>query len=455
MVAVTPRVNSPLTQRNTARVESRGAIARALECRDEEILISGPAGTGKTIGLLWKMHACALKYPGMRGLMARKTNTSLSASALVSYQKYVLGSGKYGVTFFGGSKLKPAQFEYPNGSVIVVGGMDKPEKILSTEYDLAYINEATELTLNDHESLTGRMRNGVMPYQQIMEDCNPGPPTHWLYQRVKSGLTTIFYSTHKDNPAYWDDRVGEWTVPGQKYLDRLSKLTGVRRARFFEGKWISAEGVVYDNWRPEIHLIDRFEIPKHWERIWVIDFGYTNPFVWQAWARDPDGRLIRYREVYMTQRIVEDHAAQIMEITKDEPAPIDVIADHDAEDRKTFERKTGLRTIAAKKDVSPGIQAVSSRLREAGDGKPRLMLMRDSLVERDPDRVDAGLPTCTEEEMDSYVWDTRTAKAKESPLKENDHGCDTTRYAVAYYDLGKSADLPAPVSISQVSKWRQ
>jgi phage terminase large subunit len=181
-----------------ARVEARGAVARAVECRDEEVLVSGPAGTGKTIGLLWKLHACALKYPGMRALMARKTGTSLTASALVSFQRYVLGAGKFGVRFFGGSKLKPAQFEYPNGSVIVVSGMDKPDKILSTEYDLAYINEATELTLNDWESLTGRMRNGVMPYQQIIADCNPSTPSHWLYQRVKSGLTRIFYSQHTD-----------------------------------------------------------------------------------------------------------------------------------------------------------------------------------------------------------------------------------------------------------------
>lgn len=425
-----------------------------MECRDEEVLVSGPAGTGKTIGLLWKMHACALKYPGMRGLMARKTNTSLAASALVSFQKYVLGSGKYGVHFFGGSPLKPAQFEYPNGSVIVVGGLDRADKILSTEYDLAYINEATELTLNDWESLTGRMRNGVMPYQQIMADCNPSTPSHWLYQRVKSGLTTIFYSVHKDNPAYWSERLQDWTEIGKRYLKRLGSLTGIRRARFYDGKWVSAEGVIYEGWRPEIHVIDRFEIPKTWDRYWVIDFGFTHPFVWQAWARDPDGRLYRYREIYMTQRIVADHSKQIMEVTKGEPKPKEVITDHDAEDRKTFERETGLTTKAARKDVSPGIQAVAARLRPQDDGKTRLYFLRDSLVEEDIELSEAGLPTCTEEEMDSYVWDTRTAVKKEQPLKENDHGCDTTRYMVAHFDLVKQVITTAPTSISQTSKWK-
>jgi phage terminase large subunit len=339
--------------------------------------------------------------------------------------------------------------------VIVVGGMDKPDKILSTEYDLAYINEATELTLNDWESLSGRMRNGVMPYQQIMADCNPSTPSHWLYQRVKSGLTTIFYSTHKDNPAYWDEKIEQWTAIGKRYLERLGKLTGIRRARFFEGKWVSAEGVIYTDWDPSIHVIDRFDIPKAWDRYWVIDFGYTHPFVWQAWAQDPDGRLYRYREIYMTQRLVEDHAVKIMEITKGEPEPVEIITDHDAEDRATFERKTGKRTMAAKKDVSPGIQATAERMRLAGDGKPRIFFLRDSLVEVDIELSESGLPTCTEDEMDSYVWDTRTTVKKEQPLKENDHGCDTTRYMVARFDLGHVTPDVTITLHEQQSRWRR
>jgi predicted transcriptional regulator len=39
-----------------------------------------------------------------------------------------------------------------------------------------------------------------------------------------------------------------------------------------------------------------------------VDFGYTNPFVMQWWAEDPDGRLYLYREIYRTRRLVEDHA---------------------------------------------------------------------------------------------------------------------------------------------------
>jgi phage terminase large subunit len=113
-----------------------------------------------------------------------------------------------------------------------------------------------------------------------------------------------------------------------------------------------------------------------------------------------------------------------------------VICDHDAEDRATLERHLGVRTLAAHKAVSPGIQAVASRLKVAGDGRPRLFLLRDALDERDPLLVEAKRPTCTDEEVESYVWNVAGGRKKgEEPLKENDHGCDCTRYLVAYRDL--------------------
>jgi phage terminase large subunit len=192
---------------------------------------------------------------------------------------------------------------------------------------------------------------------------------------------------------------------------------------------------VYDGWNPAIHLVPRFDVPLDWPRYWVIDFGYVHPFVWQAWARSPDGQLIRYREIYMTRRLVEDHASTIIHVTKDEPKPSAVITDHDAEDRATFERKTGYRTTAAHKSVSDGIQAVAERLRLVNSA-PQLLFMRDSLVERDRELVDAALPTCTEEEVTSYVWNTAANRKKgEEPVKEYDDGMDCTRYLVAHFDL--------------------
>lgn len=436
--------STPTKSERTVRLryEPHGGNREVFLRREAEVLLSGPAGTGKSRACLEKLHLCAAKYPGMRGLIVRKTLTSLTASALVTFREKVLHPLD-GVTFFGGNKVEPAAFRYPNGSRIVVGGLDKASKIMSSEYDLIYVNEATELLEDDWERLTTRNRYGVMPYQQIIGDCNPDAPHHWLKLRCDAGKTVMLESRHEDNPLLWDRQAGTWTEFGAEYIAKLDALTGVRFLRLRRGIWAAAEGLVYDGWDRALHLIDRFPIPAAWPRYWVVDFGYTNPFVWQAWAEDPDGRLYRYREIYQTQRLVEDHAADIKRIVKDEPRPRAIICDHDAEDRATLERHLRMTTVAAHKAVSPGIQAVASRLKVAGDGKPRLFLLRDSLVYRDPALVDKHLPTCTEEEVESYVWDTSGGRKRgEEPVDKDNHGMDAMRYLVAHHDLkGKSRKL--------------
>src|SRR5262245_47014907 len=52
-----------------------------------------------------------------------------------------------------------------------------------------------------------------------------------------------------------------------------------------------------------------------------------------------------------------------------------------------------------------GIQAIMARLRPAGDGKPRLFMYRDALVEWDRALMEAMKPCCSEEEIEGYVWD--------------------------------------------------
>ena len=166
----------------------------------------------------------------------------------------------------------------------------------------------------------------------------------------------------------------------------------------------------------------------------MVDFGYTNPFVCQWWAVDGDGRMYLYREIYYAGKLVEDHAKDIKENSEGERIDT-TVCDHDAEGRATLERH-GVPTTAALKPVLDGIQAVESRLKVAGDGKPRLYVMRDALVERDPELARLYKPLCTEDEFPAYVWpESKDGKpVKEEPVKINDHGMDATRYAVMYLD---------------------
>src|SRR3546814_17004871 len=65
-------------------------------------------------------------------------------------------------------------------------------------------------------------------------------------------------------------------------------LTGVQRQRLLDGRWVAAEGIIWPEFDPAVHLVDRFDIPDDWTRYWTVDFGYIHTFVAQWWAVDPD-----------------------------------------------------------------------------------------------------------------------------------------------------------------------
>lgn len=415
-----------------------GGVAHVWSCKARRVLCDGPAGTGKSRGILEKVSLAARKYPGMRALLVRKTRASMTESTLVTLESSVLvdANGEREAWVGTGLRRNRQSYVLPNGSEIIVGGMDNSDRILSTEYDMIAVFEATELTEDDIEKLTTRLRNGRMPYQQLICDCNPSSPTHHLKRAADAGRMARFPSRHEDNPRLWDADAKDWTEQGRAYLATLKDLTGHRRARFLEGVWAAAEGLVYPEFDAAVHVIP--EMPAGWmgwRKLRCVDFGHTNPFVCQWWAIDPDGRAYLYREIYRTKRIVADHAKRIAALSEGESYEV-TIADHDAEDRATLSA-SGIDTIAAHKAVVPGLQAVTARLVPAADGKPRLFVLRGCTVDIDPALDAAKKPTTTEGEFDGYVYPSGKAgrALKEEPVKENDHGMDAMRYAVAYLDI--------------------
>lgn len=400
-----------------------------------ECLLAGPAGTGKSRAVLEYLNWLCMEHADLRVLMVRKTRRSLTESGMVTLEQKVLHPAQ-GVQW----KASSQRYDYPTGSIIGVAGMDKPGKIMSSEWDVIYVQEATELSEAEWEACTTRLRNGKLPWQQIIGDCNPDAPTHWLRRRAQSGKLLMLHSRHEDNPSVTPD-----------YLARLDELTGVRYLRLRLGQWAAAEGIVYEEYSPAIHIIPRFartadnprgDPPREWPRYVSIDWGYTNPTAMLCWAVDPDGRAYRYREIYMTRRTVDEHAAVLKREWRDDPLPRAVIADpEDADGRALFSRHTGWGTLAAHNDIESGIQIVRQRLRPAGDGKPRMLFLQDSLVERDSDLAARKLPMCTDEEWESYVWATNAAGIKETPVDANNHGLSAVRYFACYLDLGN--DEPA------------
>lgn len=249
-------------------LELRGANAEAYYCREPEVLDEGPTGTGKTLMWLNLMNNLAWKFPGLHGLIVRKVAVTLATTCLASFNNEVRKPAD-GVTFFGGSKDRPAAYIYPNGSTIVVGGMDKgadgtPSKILSTQYHIAFWNEITEGTREDIETLKTRIRphgedliaeDGTrFTAYRLVSDCNPSTDRHHILARCKDGTMKHFKSTLKDNPHYYDAE-GNPTENGLIYLRTLEGLSGTRRQRLVDGIWLGMENAIYEALDRDKHLI--------------------------------------------------------------------------------------------------------------------------------------------------------------------------------------------------------
>src|SRR3990172_6268513 len=245
--AVTARALQMVISR-PSQMKFRGAALALQSRRAGEIVISGPSETGKTIAALALVDKLAREHPKLRGAIVRKVHADMHSTVLDVFKRYVL---RPDVTVFGGEK--PEWYKYPNDSILYVGGMDRPGRVAVGALDVAYVNQAEELTLPHWETFTTRVtgRAGVLQPGLLLGDCNPGPPTHWIKARSQ---ITMLESRHEDNPILYDD-AGTITEQGKRTMVILDALTGVRKERLRHGRWVSAEGTVYE-FDQALHLVD-------------------------------------------------------------------------------------------------------------------------------------------------------------------------------------------------------
>lgn len=407
------------------------------------VLLHGTAGSGKSRACGEKAHAFAMRYPGSSLLFCRKTESSIRKSMLDSFESQVLD----GTNFV--RHIQNKGYIYQNGSKIYYAGManeKERKKIrgigLKGGLDFIWADEAIELERDDFSELNARMRGGAGAFRQICLSTNPGGPNHWIYKDlIEAEKASCYHSSYKDNKYNPSD-----------YEDKLDMLTGVKRSHLKDGLWAHADGMVYDEFARHTHVIKPFAIPDNWKRIRSIDFGYRNPFVCQWWAIDYDGRMYLYREIYRTNELVEDMAALIKKLSGNEKISA-TITDHDAEGRATLDRH-GIPSYPAFKDVTSGIEAVKARIKIQKDGMPRMMLFSDALTHPDSNLIQSVKKIySTVHEFPSYVYEKpkEGRSAKEEPLKEDDHGMDAMRYAVAYIDKIDQLRVK-PIDSNQIHK---
>lgn len=418
----------------------KGAARALFKCRAPEVLIEGPAGTGKTRACLEYVNFLCETHDGIRAAICRQTRKSMSESVLQTFEDHVLWPGHPAIVGDAG-RANRTHYTYPNGSHIMIGGLDKPDRIMSTEFDVVYVAEATETTISAWEKLTTRCRNKKMPWQQSIADCNPGSQYHWLNQRAGMGRMKRLLSRHEDNPHV-----------DAAYLEKLQNLTGARRDRLYAGLWVSEEGLVYDNWDPARHVVPL--TPEITSSIkWTfgsIDWGFRNPGCFQVWGVTGDSTLYRLAEVYRAEKTLDWWAEVICELDTEyrlqrivadpaEPRSIDFMNDRigHARGRGMFRivQKADNRVRSTNERDRVGIDLVKWGLGEKHE-TPRMFFIEDAQrYGRDPICSEALEPCSTEEEFPGIVWaelkDTRKPDEKPDP-KCPDHGENACRYAVNF-----------------------
>lgn len=264
------------------RVDVRLKTALEAGALPRELLVCGPAGTGKTWSILAFIHLLACDYPNLRILFCRQTRASLTESVCVTFEQEILPLDGMESIAAGASRRNRSSYKYPSGSEIVLGGLDQPTRIASTAWDIAFVNETIELQEDGFETVGSRLNRPGRDarFGFLIADTNPGDPAHWLKKRVDAGETPLWDTGHRANPALWDGR--GWTDAGVLYMERLGRLKGTRRKRYLEGLWAAGEGQWFETFGEE-HISERAEYDSAYPVHLAIDCGvHTGAVLFQV-----------------------------------------------------------------------------------------------------------------------------------------------------------------------------
>lgn len=452
-----------------------------------QILLSGTFGAGKSLIGCEKGYKLNTLYAGNRGLIIRKAFADVRSSTINQTlleetipDSHIVDHNKgehviehlTGTTDPTGEPVTSEIHYHGLDSGRKTGADDLPRKIGSMEFGWIFVDEGTETDKGEWNQLLGRLRyNGKrqagmwyrVPEQQIFTATNPAGPAHWMYD--------LFYRDPPEDSATYEMTLYDNPGVDEAYVQRLeNNLSGIYRERYLEGKWVGAEGLVYDEYKPSLHLVHPDDLPTGWtlnrksefsatgeKSYWVsppsdwrvyrtVDFGFNNPFVCQWWARSPDDVLFMFRELYRSERRIDQHAEDINRMTDDDWRVPKSFADHDAEGRERL-NAAGINTVGAEKSVLDGIQAVKSRLAEDDLGRSQIYLMEGARVHKpDPQLQMDGRPLKTVDEISGYTWDKDTDE--DEPVKEDDHGMDAMRYLVYSLDGGIS------MTDEEIERWK-
>jgi len=280
----------------------------------------------------------------------------------------------------------------------------------------AYVDEATTLPQEFFDQLVARCS---VPGAKIFATTNPGAPGHWFRKQylLRPDATRLksWHFTLDDNPAL-----------DPEYVAALkATYTGLWYRRFILGEWCLAEGVVWDSWDENKHVVDILPAMQRWMAVGV-DYGTSNPFAALLLGQGIDNRLYVASEYRHDSRAaqrqltdaqystgVQDWLGSYKHASGLGVSPEWIFVDPSAASFITQLWSDGVGSVArAKNDVLDGIRSVGVAL---GSGIVSVHRSCEGLIT----------------EVPGYAWDDKASeRGEDKPLKVDDHSCDALRYAL-------------------------
>ena len=275
-----------------------------LKANTKHIAFGGARGGGKSWSVRTKAKLLALRYPGIKILIVRRTYPELINNHINILRAELFGIARY--------HDKDKVLKFGNGSTINFQYCAKDadlDRMQGTEYDIIFLDEATQLSEHQMKTITACLR-GVNDFpKRVYYTCNPGGQGHQYIKRI---FIDKRYEDGEDPNDYTfiqslvtDNKVLMESQPD--YIKQLEALPPKLREAWLYGSWDVYEGQFFEEFtdRPDhyldrqwTHVIEPFEIPDNWTIFRCFDWGYNHPFACEYFAMDTDGILYNILEFY-------------------------------------------------------------------------------------------------------------------------------------------------------------
>lgn len=181
---------------------------------------------------------------------------------------------------------------------------DDPDRLRGASVAWALLDEASMMKPEVFQIMLGRIldSNGLLMLTTTPRGKN------WLYSDVYlRSLSDPRYisivAKTEDNVYLSKDEVTDLYGRYASKSDNFAKQE-------MDAQFVSYEGVVFDQFKPEQHILGSTDLPDNVDVICGVDFGYNDPFVCVFLAKY-DGVWFVVDEYYRTKGLVSDHAAYL------------------------------------------------------------------------------------------------------------------------------------------------